>query len=323
MARRNDATFVADIASYKKIFPYIMKKRTESLVYLDITIDLTRTLQFVKEFNKTENNGCDHQLRVFEVIVASIMRTIAIRPYMNRFICRGKHWQRNELSCNFIVKENYTDDAPEHGVLLYMEPEMCLHEMANKINKGIIEATQPAEDVQVDSVIDFVMKLPHWLVSVFIGLIRWFDRIGRAPKILRDMDGLHTSIFIANMGSIGMGPSPKHHLYEWGTTSLFIALGNLKRKRNFNTPDGKPVFLDTMDVSFTIDERICDGFYSMKSIKIFQDILHNPELLLEAPELPGPLKTVKQVRQEKKAVRKTLKQEKKLARRAARRKSAA
>lgn len=300
-----------------------MKKRSESLVYLDITIDLTRALQFVKEFNKTPDNGCDHQLRVFELIVAALMRTIAVRPQMNRFISKGKYWQRNELSCNFIVKESYDDDAPEHGVLLYVKPEMRLHEIANKINKGIVEVTQPAAETNVDSLIDAVMKLPHWLLSACVGVLKWLDSIGKAPKALRDLDGLHTSIFIANMGSIGMGPSPKHHLYEWGTTSLFAALGKLKRKRNYHTPSGVPEFQDTMEVSFTIDERICDGYYSMKSIRTFQEILYTPEILLEGPQLPPPLKTARQVRQEKKTVRKKKKQELKLARKAARRKSAA
>ncbi len=237
MPKRNDAQLVSDIVPYKKIFPYIMPKRTESLVYVDITLDMSRAVQFVKEFNKNNNNGLDHPLRVFELFIAAMMRTIALRPQVNRFISRGKYWQRNELSCNFVVKEDYTDDAPEHGVILYFDPKMTLSTMANKINAAIAEVTQPEAETSTDAAINFFMNFPHAILSGIVRIIRWIDRWGKAPKVLRDIDGLHSSIFIANLGSVGLGPSPKHHLYEWGTTSLFVGMGTLRRRRNFDTPD--------------------------------------------------------------------------------------
>jgi hypothetical protein len=48
----------------------------------------------------------------------------------------------------------------------------------------------------------------------------------------------------------------------------------------------KTVVTDSMEVGFTVDERITDGFYFTKSIKIMQDLLNNPQALMERPVLP-------------------------------------
>ncbi len=288
MKWRNDATYVADISPYKRIFPYIMPSRTESVVYHQFNVDLTKGIQFIKNLNKTEPG--QHQYRVFELFLAALLRTIVVRPYLNRFLMDYKYWQRNELSLNFVVKEEYTDESPEHSAVVYFENDMTFTEIASLINKRIEESRKGDADNATDKAIEFFLKFPSWLLRFIIAIIRLLDKKGLAPKALRDADGLHVSAFVANLGSINLMGSPHHHLYEWGTTSLFLTMGALKRKRVVDE-QGQRSFIDTMEVGVTLDERIADGFYFIKSISVLQHYLNNPHLLMERENLPASTST--------------------------------
>ncbi len=306
--KRNDATLIVDMAQYRKILPHMMKRRCDSLVYQTVEIDLTKTVQFVKQQNRLHPE--DHQYRVFEVFIAAVMRTIALRPEVNRFVARYQYWQRKEHSLTFVIKEDYTDEAPEHSTPIIMQPDMTLPEMALIIDKTIEEARAPSNENFTDEAIGFFMRFPLWIIRMVINFAGFLDRMGKAPKALREADGLHTSVFIANLGSIGLaGGSPHHHLYEWGTTSMFVTMGTLRRNR-IRTGD-KTTFSDTMEVGFTVDERVTDGFYFMNTIRTFQNLLNNPEELLERPTLPPPPKTKKQYKLEQKAKKKARKAAKK------------
>ncbi len=312
--RRNDATLVADVPQYRRIIPHIMKRRCDSLVYQTVEIDLTKTVQFVRQQNHLHPK--DHQYRVFEVFIAAVMRTIALRPEVNRFVARYQYWQRNELSLNFVIKEDYTDEAPEHSTPITMQPDMTLPEMAQIINKTIEETRKPSNENFTDEAIGFFLRFPLWVVRMVINTAKILDHFGKAPKALREADGLHTSVFIANLGSIGLaGGSPHHHLYEWGTTSMFVTMGTLQRNRIRNGE--KTSFTDTMEVGFTVDERVTDGFYFTNTIRMFQDFLNNPERLLERPTLPPPPKTKKQWKLEQKEKKRAEKTARKLAQKSA------
>lgn len=291
MSKRNDAVRVFDIDPYKQIFPYIMSRRSDALVYQNMVFDLTRTVAFIKD-QKIENG---RSYRVFEVFLAAILRTIALRPQLNRFVANYRYWQRNELSLNFVVKESYTDEAPEHSMPLIFEPDMTLPQIADIVNAAIEEQRTPASSNFTDRAILFFLRFPRPVIRLIVAFARLLDQNGRAPKALREADGLHTSIFVSNLGSIGLGgTSPHHHLYEWGTTSLFMTMGQLKRQRAYE--NGVRITKDTMEVGFTVDERITDGFYFAQSIKLFQELLNNPQKLMERPVLPPPPLTKREYR---------------------------
>ncbi|MFA5468814.1 MAG: 2-oxo acid dehydrogenase subunit E2 [Sphaerochaetaceae bacterium] len=310
MKWRNDATYVADIIPYKRIFPYIMPRRADSLVYHKFAINMTEGVKFVKKMNR-EQPG-EHQYRVFELFLAAMLRTIAMRPHLNRFLMNYETWQRNELSLNFVVKEDYTDEAPEHSAILYFEPDMIFTEFATIINKNIEDSRAGGRDNETDRAIEFFLHFPKIILRMLVAIIGFIDRRGIAPKALRDADGLHCTAFVANLGSINLQSSPHHHLWEWGTTSIFVTMGKLQRRRIVDE-EGNRTFEDTMDIGVTLDERIADGFYFIKTMQLLQDYLDSPEKLMERPELPPRGPTLKEMRKKRRAEKRS--------RRASRRKS--
>ncbi|HZJ88474.1 MAG TPA: 2-oxo acid dehydrogenase subunit E2 [Sphaerochaeta sp.] len=298
MSRRNDARRVYDIPPYKQIFPYIMPRRCDSLVYQHLTFDMTNAVTFIKEQKAEEGKT----YRVFEVFLAAMLRTIALRPHLNRFIANYRYWERDELSLNFVVRESSADDAPEHSMPLYFQPDMTLEEIASIITGAIDQQRQPESDTFTDEAIRFFLRFPSPVIRLIVAFARFLDRFGIAPKALREADGLHTSLFVSNLGSIGIGGhTPLHHLYEWGTTSIFLTIGQLRRTR-LSPADGGGT-KDTLEIGVTIDERITDGYYLVKSMRVLQEHLLNPELLLDRPTLPAPPLTRREYRKRLRALR--------------------
>lgn len=302
--KRNDAKMVYDIPTFNRIFPFLMKRRCDALVYHTCEFDVTKTVEYIRAYNAKKP---EFRLKFFYVFCAALMRTIAMRPELNRFIASYRYWQRDELSMNFVVKESFTDDAPETSNPLVFNPYMTLMEYAKVIDDYINKSRNLSEeDNFTDETIRFFMHFPVWIISLVVRLAHLLDRRGKAPSLLREADGLHTSVFVSNLGSIGIiGGSPQHHLYEWGTTSLFVTLGGLERKREFDE-DGKVISSkETIKVGCTVDERITSGFYFVKSMIYFQELLNNPQLLEEIPELPPPTPTRRQYNAKRRAERKT------------------
>lgn len=305
--KRNDAKMIYDIPSYNKIFPYMMRRRCDALVYHTYELDVTKTVEYIRAYNATKP---ELRLKFFYVFCAALMRTFVMRPELNRFIASYRYWQRDELSMNFVVKENFTDEAAETSNPLFFKPEMTLMEYAKIIDDYITEGRKHNdEDNFTDKAIKFFMHFPVWFIALVIKIARLLDKRGNAPAALREADGLHTSVFVANLGSIGIvGGSPHHHLYEWGTTSVFVTMGMLERKREFDD-NGKVISTkETIQIGCTVDERISSGFYFIKSMGYLQDLLNNPAELEKVPDIPpGPL-TKKEYKAKLKAEKKAKKE---------------
>ncbi len=280
MPKRNDATLATDIKIYNQMFPYLMQKRCDSLVYYGIEVEMTNAVNYIRMKNKEAGTK---KYRLFDVVLASMLRTMALKPAMNRFISNYHYWQRQEYSFNFVVKKDLTEEAPERNAIVKFQPEMTFEEIA-RITYDAIEEARTSDESGDEAIIKNFLKLPKFLLKFVFRILKWLDTIGKYPKALQEVDGLHVSTFIANLGSINVANPPFHHLYEWGTTSLFVTMGKLHRKRLIDDKDNEYI-KDTMEMGITVDERIAEGFYFMKTMKLLQYHLEHPETLDEAPDL--------------------------------------
>ncbi|MGM0431091.1 MAG: 2-oxoacid:acceptor oxidoreductase [Spirochaetota bacterium] len=276
MPRRNDATLVKEIKIYNKMFPYLMPKRTGSIVYFMMEIDVTRAVTFIHQKNRAAG---EKRYRLFDVVLAALARTITLRPALNRFVANYNYWQRKELSFNFVVKKDLSEQSPERNAIVKVQPEMTFDEISAVIRERI-DQLRNSEESGDEAIIKFFLKMPKWFLKLATGCLKWMDRHGCYPKALREVDGLHVSAYLANLGSINISNPPLHHLYEWGTTSLFVSMGKMHRSRKLDEQDNEQI-KDTLDLGVTIDERIAEGFYFMKAIKLLQYYMENPSELEE------------------------------------------
>lgn len=268
---RPDGTRVRQQSQMSAMLPYVMRTRGGASVYFSRDFDIEAALSYVHRVN-AENPDARYSL--FGLVMAAAVRTFALKPKLNRFISRRGLYQRNELCFSFIVKQSLTEESLERSAKVWFQPEDTLPLVMAKLNTAIddIKAVELTPDEREMS---FVGSLPGGrAVSTF--LFRLLDRLNLAPQFMIKSDPLYASAYFANLGSIGL-ETPYHHLYEWGTASLFIALGKIFRKDGARSDGHRYI---TMNI--TLDERIADGLYFAHTASLLARFIRKPEEL----ELP-------------------------------------
>ena len=124
---------------------------------------------------------------------------------------------------------------------------------------------------------DTLTKLPRFILRFIMWILHKLDFYGRVPDFLIKEDPNYATVFISNLGSIGL-KAGYHHLCNWGTNSIFVVLGEKKLTPVYDN-EGNMEMKETMDIGLTLDERIADGYYYSKTVKLVKYLLHNPELL--------------------------------------------
>ena len=257
------------------VMGYLMTKRTDCEVYLNDKIDATELLPYLERRNAEHP---EYKTTLFHCAVTGMARMVKERPLMNRFIQGYRMYERNEITISFVVKRRFADGAEESLMVLKPGDEDTLDSISRKI-VGEVRETRKSEHSTggIDEVLDKFAALPRPVLIVAVRIIRWLDFWGKNPKALTDGDPNYTTILASNLGSIKC-PSVYHHLNNYGTNSIMITIGTL-HKEEVIMPDGTKQIRDLIDVGATLDERIADGFYFARSLKLIKYIFAHPELL--------------------------------------------
>jgi len=211
-----------------------------------------------------------------------LVRLISQRPYLNRFIVWNKIFARNHVSFSIAIKRSMTIDGEETVIKPYYLPTDSLQDVVRKTNLELQNNQQVGQENSSDAISKFMGYLPDFLLRSVIFSIKQLDRIGLMPKLFFEASPFHTSVFLTNLGSIGI-ESIYHHLYEFGTCSAFASMGKKSSKKVVNN-DGTIKAIKTIELKFVLDERICDGFYYASAIRLLEKIIANPSALLLPPE---------------------------------------
>lgn len=273
---RKDGIWLRDEDSIHGIMPYIYPNRADNEAFILESIDMAPIRAYCEKKNQNLKDD-DEPYKPFQVILASIVKTATLRPKLNRFIAGKKLYQKKSFSLAFVVKKKFSDNGGEALAFKEFGPETTMDIVHQKIVDEINFCRSDNEKDNSTNFMDKFIKIPPFFLRPIFVLIRRLDQKGRLPYTLIKTDPDYASCFVTNLGSIGL-KSGYHHLSNWGTTSMFIILGEIKWKPFFNQ-DGTYVMKEMMDIGFTIDERIADGYYFSKSIKLFKTLLANPESL--------------------------------------------
>lgn len=272
---RRDGRLIRDITGLQAIMMHIWPNRTDCEVYLNDKIDATELMHYLEEKNASHP---DYKTTLFHCAITGLARMVKERPKMNRFVQGRRTYQRDEISISFVCKRRFTDHAEEALMVLVPKDTDTLDTISKKI-VGDVKETRKSEHATggIDSILDIFAKIPRPLLMLLIRMIRWLDFWGKCPRFLTEGDTHYTSILCSNLGSIKC-PSVYHHLSNYGTNSIIITIGTL-HKEEMLMPDGHREVRDVIDIGATLDERIADGFYFAKSLKLIKYIFANPELL--------------------------------------------
>ncbi|HEY8364655.1 MAG TPA: 2-oxo acid dehydrogenase subunit E2 [Haloplasmataceae bacterium] len=274
---RYDGRLLRKIDPFYKIVPYIMKTKVDSQVYFADKVIFDKTEKYILE--KREENV---SIKFLHVVIAAIVRTISQKPRLNRFVSGRKIYARNGIYISLAVKKDMSETSAETTVKIKFEPTDTINDVIEKVNRVIEENKNQNANNDTDKTAKLIMLCPRILVRAFVKLMTWLDHHGKMPKVINRVSPFHTSIFVTDMGSLGVQPV-YHHIYEFGTTSIFVAFG-IKNKEKYIDRNNNIVDRKYVDMKVVVDERICDGYYYAKSLRLFKYYMENPHLLEVAPE---------------------------------------
>lgn len=270
--KRPDGRVVKSVEPIMKIMPYIMKTRTDSMTMYEETFPCEAMDAYIKE---KQEQGI--KMSYMHILIAATVRLLALRPQLNRFIMNGKVYTRPKIWVSFAVQPNLRDESAETTIKLCFEGTESILEVAEAINTAIRKETVKREGENgTDKLARVLTSIPGPIIRLAVNTIMWMDRHNIMPKFIVDLSPFHTSFFITNLKSLGIN-HVFHHVYEFGTTGLFLAMG--KEKVIPVVKDDEIVQEKHMGFSLVSDERFCDGLYYALSLRQMRKLMRNPKLL--------------------------------------------
>lgn len=268
---RKDAVRVRNVDGMHMIMCDIKPLRADSDVYINQKVDVTELVKYIEEKKKSDND-----LTYFHAFSTAIAKVFYNRPLLNRFVLNKNFYDRKEVSLSFVAKVEFSDDAPEYLNVIRVNENDTLNDIKEKIS-GTVKKVRSDSKNGTDDAVNVVGKLPRLLRVFIMWLLKKLDNHGLIPYSLIENDIYHSSIILSNLGSIDCG-AIYHNLTDFGTNSILMTIGKI-HKEQVVMFDGTVQIRDICEFGVNVDERIADGVYFAKSIKLFEYILQNPELL--------------------------------------------
>lgn len=271
--KRPDGRVIKNLEPMDQIMPYILKKRYDSMNMYEDTFACEPWDAYIKE--KAEQGI---KITYMDILIAGIVRLMALRPHLNRFVMNGKIYARPKIWVSFVVHPTLADGSVGTTIKICFEGTESLPEIAAKIDEAIKkETTQRVGENGTDKLLRFLMKaIPGPLIKIVINTLMWMDRHNILPKAIVELSPFHTSFFITNLKSLGIN-HVFHHTYDFGTTGLFFAMG---KEKLIPVAKGNEIVNEKhMGFGLVSDERFCDGLYFALSLRLLRKYMKNPAML--------------------------------------------
>ena len=274
---RIDGRQVRTAQVMEQITAYFMPNRTGASNLFSESVEITELERYIRRKRKEGMPG----FSMTHAVLAAYVRTVAKYPAVNRFIAGQRIYSRGEdVAVCMTVKKELTAEAQDSLIKVHLHPADTAADVYRKFNEKVEEAKRSMETT-ADATVAGFMAIPRLVLKFAIWLLKVMDYFGLVPKALLEVSPFHGSIYFTNLGSLGIKPV-YHHLYDFGTVPAFCAFGRKRRAEEIK--DGEIVDRKYLDLTFNLDERICDGFYYAGVVKYFLRLLAHPDVLDNPPE---------------------------------------
>lgn len=271
---RADGRRVKNANPMYTVAAYVMNQRNDAMNMIEEFIPV-EPIQNYMRVRRGEGRPVSH----LAVVMAAYIRTVAEYPELNRFVVNKRIYARNELAVGMVVLKPGETDGTMNKI--YFELEDDVFTVQKRIDEYVAANRESGDTNSTDQLITILLKIPG-LVNFGVGVFKLMDRYGLLPKSIIKASPFHTSLVITNLASIRTNHI-YHHIYNFGTTSMIIAMGNL-REIPTRTKNGVE-FVRCMPLGVVMDERICTGSYYARAFAKMKKYLNDPTLLEGEPEV--------------------------------------
>ena len=253
------------------IIPHIMKKRSDSQVFYTEELPIAPLDEYIA---KKEAEGI--KMSYMSIIYAAMVRIICQKPSLNRFVVNGKVYARNSIAVSLAIKKGLSEDAEETNLKLHFSGSENIFEVKDRLEREIADNKDTEAKNNTDNFVRALLHIPNWIIKLVINFFMFLDRHELLPKAIIELSPFHTSAYLTNVGSLGID-AIYHHLYDFGTTGMFLAMG--KKRKSYIYEEDSIKETKALSIRWVLDERICDGYYYASAVKLFNKYMKKPELL--------------------------------------------
>ncbi len=271
---RSDGVRVKGVPSYRRIMPFFMKTKQDSLINYTVDVNAENIQAFADRMS--EEYGM--HVTIFHLVLHSLFKTHAAYPDLNRFVKGSVLWQRKGIWFSFSVKKEFITTSPISILKRKFKPDFTLKDTVKAASKDTSDGRNLKKKDQAEKESNMFLWIPAPILKMLYPIYEFMDEYGLLPDSIVRTDPLYTSAFIANVGAFD-ADTGYHHLYELGTISMFVVLGAIKKIPVVE--DDKVVSRLVLPFKVSADERVVDGFYYYHAMDYFRDQMEEPEKLLE------------------------------------------
>lgn len=272
---RKDAKRIKDIDGMSQILLDLKPNRCDSDVFIEQNMDVTELAKYIEKIKKKENSDVTY----FHAFVTAIAKTIYNRPKLNRFIANRHVYEHNDIVISFVAKVSFDDKSEEIMVMVPILEDDNIYTIGKKIKDKVDSyRNKSAKREGANDAIQILGKMPNIIRVPLVGIFKWCDKNGMLPGSLVKDNLYYSSMIVSNLGSIKCG-AIYHNIADFGTCSSLTTMGEIKDEEVII--NGKKEIRKMCEFGINFDERVADGYYFAKSVKMLQYILDNPTMLEE------------------------------------------
>lgn len=272
---RADGKKLKNVDAIYRVVPHIMCERHDAMNMITLNLPVEPMNKYMRA-KAAEGIKLSHMT----LVLAAYLRTIAEFPHLNRFIVNRTAYKHNDITVSMVVLKSGSRED-ETMSKIYLEPTDTIFDVHEKVSAYIDDNRKYENSNATDKIINTLLSIPG-LLRVGVSILKWMDKHGLLPKAIIKASPFHASLLITNLASIRTNHI-YHHVYDFGTTSVGMALGTLREVPR-RTLDGEIVHDRCIPVGLVMDERIASGSYFALAFRAFKRYLKNPELLETPPE---------------------------------------
>ena len=277
--KRKGARLLKTLSPYDRILCHVMTKRSDAQVYFTENIDCAPIDRYIAEVEQEKGV----RLSYLDVVNAALIRVYAKMPALNRFVMNGRVFTNEDIKIAMAVKKSLRDDGDSTTIKVSYTGHEDAITVRDKFQAEIWKNKEAGSENSTDKLMETLMSLPNGILRVIVAILKWLDRINALPTFLIDMLPFHSSVFVTYLKSIGIR-SIYHHIYDFGTIGMFVCIG---KEQYIPVVDKKTMEIKpakVLELKVVADERICDGLYHARAMRLFKKILEHPQQLSEPLE---------------------------------------
>ncbi len=267
-----DRRRIKKISGMEQIMYDLKPRRCDCDVFVNHKLDVTELMKYLEKSKKEGNH-----YTFFQALVTAIGKTFYNRPKLNRFVDNRHLYEHTTVSISFVAKVEFEDNEEEIMIIVPIEPDDNIDTISKKMNdkvNGVRNKTD--KKAGANSAIDILGKFPNIIRVPLIGALKFLDKRGLLPASLVEDNLYYSSIILSNLGALHFG-AIYHNNTDFGSCSAIATIGEVKDEEVII--NGEKQIRKICDIGANFDERVADGYYFVKSVKLVEKILGNPELL--------------------------------------------